>query len=82
MQRAEEIKHEIALMENFGNKLIGALALGNKNSKNVSLVKEIYSDLFKEELEKIQNEKNKPQSIQQQIENLRTWKDTNSKSKK
>lgn len=46
-----EIKQQVQLMNNLGDKLIGA-GLTSKNPKNVDLIKEVYKDLFKEELEK------------------------------
>ncbi len=46
-----EIKQNIRLAENLGNKLVNA-GLTAKNPKNVSLIKDIYPELFKEELEK------------------------------
>lgn len=49
LQLEDEEKNNIWLMENLGNKLIGA-GMTAKNPKNLNLVKEIYKDLFKEEL--------------------------------
>lgn len=46
-----EMKNSIMLAENLGNKIISA-SLVNKKPKNINLIKEIYSDLFKEELSK------------------------------
>lgn len=46
-----EIKQQVQLMNNLGDKLISA-GLTSKNPKNVDLIKEVYKDLFKEELEK------------------------------
>lgn len=50
-QYEQDLKSKILLAENLGNKLIGS-SMTAKNPKNINLVKEIYSDLFKEELEK------------------------------
>jgi hypothetical protein len=52
LQLEDEEKNNIWLMENLGNKLIGA-GMTAKNPKNLNLVKEIYKDLFKEELAKL-----------------------------
>ena len=46
-----EIKQQVQLMNNLGDKLISA-GLTSKKPKNIDLIKEIYKDLFKEELEK------------------------------
>lgn len=50
LQYEQEVKARILLAENFGNKLISS-GMTAKNPKNLNLIKEIYSDLFKEELE-------------------------------
>lgn len=49
LQYEQEVKTRIQLAENLGNKLISS-GMTAKNPKNVNLVKEIYKDLFKEEL--------------------------------
>lgn len=49
LQLEQEYKNDIQLVENLGNKLIGA-GMTSKNPKNVNLIKEVYKDLFKEEL--------------------------------
>ncbi len=46
-----EIKQQVQLLNNLGNKLIGA-GMTAKSPKNIDLIKDIYKDLFKEELEK------------------------------
>lgn len=46
-----ELKQQIRLADNLGNKLISASMIAKK-PKNINLIKEIYFDLFKEELEK------------------------------
>lgn len=46
-----EIKQQVQLLNNLGNKLISA-GMTAKNPKNTDLVRDIYKDLFKEELEK------------------------------
>lgn len=43
------IKNEIMLAENTADKMIGA-SIVNKKPKNISLIKEIYIDLFREDL--------------------------------
>ena len=49
LQYEQEIKSRILLAENLGNKMIGS-GMTAKKPKNVNLIKEIYPDLFKEEL--------------------------------
>lgn len=49
LQYEQEIKSRILLAENLGNKMISS-GMTAKNPKNVNLIKEIYPDLFKEEL--------------------------------
>ena len=51
LQLRREYKNDIQLVENLGNKLISA-GMTSKNPKNINLIKEIYRDLFKEELER------------------------------
>lgn len=46
-----EIKNNIILAENLGNKLISASMVSRK-PKNINLIKDVYSDFFKEELKK------------------------------
>lgn len=46
-----ELKNNIMLAENLGNKMISASMI-NKKPKNINLIKEIYSDFFVEELRK------------------------------
>lgn len=67
LQREEEYKKEIILMDAFGNKILNALA--TKRPKNISLVANVFKELFKGEIEK-----DKPQSIEEQIRNLRSRK--------
>ena len=50
-QKELEIKNNIMLAENLGNKLISA-SMVSKKPKNINLIKDVYSDFFKEELEK------------------------------
>lgn len=66
-QREEDYKKEIVLMDAYGNKLLTALA--TKRPKNISLVSNVFRELFKDELEQ-----NKHQSIEEQIRNLRSRK--------
>lgn len=49
LQYEQEIKTQIQLAENLGNKMISS-GMTAKNPKNINLVKEVYPDLFKEEL--------------------------------
>ena len=51
LQYEFDLKQSIKLAENFGNKLISS-GMTAKNPKNINLVKDVYSNLFKEELEK------------------------------
>ena len=64
LQRVQEYKEQVILFDALGNKIIGAI--GAKRPKNVSLVSDTFKYLFKEEL------KDKPQSIEEQIRNLRS----------
>lgn len=66
-RREEDYKKEIILMDAYGNKLLTALA--TKHPKNISLVSNVFKELFKEELDK-----ENPQSIEEQIRNLRSRK--------
>lgn len=50
LQREFDFKQKVVLLNNFGNKIAFAHPLV-KNARNVDLIKEVYSDLFKEELE-------------------------------
>lgn len=65
----------------MGNKLIGALKFGSKKNKNISLIQDVYKDLFKEELEAEEERKHQAQSIDEQIKNLRSWGSVKSKPK-
>lgn len=47
-----DIKQNIKLAESLGNKLISA-GMTAKNPKNTNLIKDIYPELFKQELEEI-----------------------------
>ena len=49
LQYEQEVKTRIQLTENLGNKLISS-GMTAKNPKNINLVKDIYPELFKEEL--------------------------------
>lgn len=66
LQREEDIKQQIILLEQYGNKIIQAFNF--KRPKNKSLIKDIFKDLFEEEL-------NPYQSIEEQIRNMRNWND-------
>lgn len=65
--RKEEKKDAIVIYEAMANKIIGALSWSRP--KNKSLIKDIFKDLFKEELDN-----NKPQSIEEQVRILRSMK--------
>ncbi len=68
LQSEEEYKKQIYLFEEFGNKIISAVA--SKRAKKVDLISDVFRELFKEELEN----KDKPQTIEEQIRNLRSRK--------
>ena len=63
----EDKKNTIVMYEAMANKIIGALSWSRP--KNKSLIKDIFRDLFKEELDN-----NKPQSIEEQVRILRSMK--------
>ena len=65
LQREQEYKQQIILFERYGNKIIKAFSM--KNAKNINLVKDTFKKLFEEEL------KPKPQSVEEQIRNMRNW---------
>lgn len=46
-----EFKQQVQLLENFGNKIIST-GMTVKHPKNIDLIRDIYKDLFSEELEK------------------------------
>ena len=66
LQSEERFKQEIVLVDALGNKLIEAF--GSKHPKNTSLVKDVFKNLFEEELKPHQ------QTIEEQIEILRSMK--------
>jgi len=66
LQSEESYKKQIMLFDALGYKIIKALSA--KNPKNISLVRETFKNLFEEELE------DKPQTIEEQIRNLRSRK--------
>ena len=51
LHEEQTLKANIMLLENLGNKLINASMVA-KNPKNTNLIRDIYPDLFKEELER------------------------------
>lgn len=63
-----DYKKEIILFDSFGNKIIGAIC--SRHPKNKNLITDIFKDLFEEELQPSE----KPQSIEEQIRNLRSRK--------
>lgn len=65
LQREKDLKQEIVLFDALGEKIINAIA--RKKPKNISLVHDTFKELFKKELEK-----DGPQSIEEQIRNLRS----------
>lgn len=68
LQREEEYKKEIVLLEALGNKIVGAIA--TKRPKNVSLVADTFKELFEKEL----NPSPHVQTIEEQIRILRSMK--------
>lgn len=50
-QYEQDVKSQILLAENLGNKLIGS-GMTAKKPKNINLVKDIYPELFEKELAK------------------------------
>lgn len=50
-QYETEFKNKVMLAENLGNKLISASMTARK-PKNINLIKDVYKDLFEEELRK------------------------------
>lgn len=68
-QERDKLKKKdiILIAEEFGNKIIRAMTW--KNPKNKSLIRDVFKDLFEEELST-----NKEQSISEQIRNLRSRK--------
>ena len=71
----KDLKQEIVLFDALGEKIINAIfTFTRKKPKNISLVHETFKELFKKELEK-----DGPQSIEEQIRNLRSreWKEVN-----
>lgn len=68
-QERDKIKKKdiILIAEEFGDKLIKGMAW--KNPKNKSLVRDVFKELFEDELNT-----NKEQSISEQIRNLRSRK--------
>ena len=65
LQRELEIKQQIILMEQYGNKIISAFNF--KKPKNQSLIKDIFKELFQEDINP------KTQSVEEQIRNMRNW---------
>ena len=65
LQKERDLKEKIILLEQFGNKLINAFNF--KKPKNRSLVKDVFKELFEEDL--------RPdiQSTEEQIRNMRNW---------
>lgn len=47
-----ELKNNIMLAENLGNKINNA-SLTSKKPKNINLIKDVYKDIFKDELAKL-----------------------------
>lgn len=48
-KEVDDFKRQIVLYENFGNKILNA-GMTSNNPRNVSLIEEVYDDLFEEEL--------------------------------
>lgn len=68
LQRETEKKDNIVLLEQYGNKIIEAFSW--KKPKNRSLIKDIFKELFEEEL----NSHNE-MSVEEMIRNARKWND-------
>lgn len=77
LQREEELKNQIFLYEAITDKMISAIKWNKP--KYISLIKDTFKDLFKEELK--QANEPKQQTIEEQIENLRSWGARNSRPK-
>lgn len=69
IRKEEDYKKQIILFDALGNKLSSELRM--VKPKKVSLVTDTFSHLFEEEINQIKNE---PQSIEEQIRNLRSRK--------
>lgn len=52
LQYEQDLKMRIQLAENLGNKLI-ASSMTAKNPKNINLIKDVYPEIFKEELSRM-----------------------------
>lgn len=68
LSETQKYKNQIRLVEDLGNKLISS-GMTAKKPKNINLIREIYSDLFKKELE-MQDIYNKKASEGEELINL------------
>ena len=68
LQRENDKKDNIVLLEQYGNKIIEAFSW--KKPKNRSLIKDIFKELFEEELN-YHNE----MSVEEMQHNMRKWND-------
>lgn len=68
LQRENNKKDNIVLLEQYGNKIIEAFSW--KKPKNRSLIKDIFKELFEEEL----NYRNE-MSVEEMQRNMRKWND-------
>lgn len=68
LQRENNKKDNIVLLEQYGNKIIEAFSW--KKPKNRSLIKDIFKELFEEEL----NSRNE-MSVEEMQRNMRKWND-------
>ena len=69
LQREQEFKQDIVLFNALGDKIIEVI--GRKRPKNINLVRDVFKELFKEELEpSVQHQ----QTIEEQVRILRSMK--------
>lgn len=68
LQRETEKKDNIVLLEQYGNKIIEAFNW--KKPKNRNLIKDIFKELFEEELNSQNN-----MSVEEMQRNMRKWND-------
>lgn len=74
LQKERELKNQINLLEMVSDKIISATKW--KKPKYISLIKDVFKDLFKEELE------NKPQTTEEQLDIIRSWNNQSTTTKK
>lgn len=69
LQREQEFKQDIVLFNALGDKIIEVI--GRKRPKNINLVRDVFKELFKEELEPSVPHQ---QTIEEQVRILRSMK--------